>query len=317
MIPRSLKLDESERKYKRVLEKRKKLQALSKTRRDGLLQLVEDCLSGKQKMFGGRFAKPARRNKIILDKISSIETNVLDDEIGNNVKMMENGESPVKKYAEAMNSISSNKKNENGNQLYSASNDDDNAASINQDVKYDRSLNQGLFREEFKSLLQPSLLKKINLSKTATKLSLSPAVASTSIDKNDDEIKKNAEETKKKEKTDSTTSTTNEPLVDLCAAGIEINGAYYSGRVQAYTGNFKTRFPVMGVVTLENIDDPTSLENSICWFEIPNILHNVSDKKMLGQNILKSIDVTINNDTGLPEEIVFDKEKCILFCEFL
>ena len=87
MIPRSLKLDESERKYKRVLEKRKKLQALSKTRRDGLLQLVEDCLSGKQKMFGGRFAKPARRNKIILDKISSIETNVLDDEIGNNVKI--------------------------------------------------------------------------------------------------------------------------------------------------------------------------------------------------------------------------------------
>ena len=161
MIPRSLKLEESERKYKRVLEKRKKLQALSKTRRDGLLQLVEDCLSGKQKMFGGRFAKPARRNKIILDKISSIETNVLDDEIGNNVKMMENGESPVKKYAEAMNSIST------------------------------------------------------------------------------------------------------------------------------------------------------------CWFEIPNILHNVSDKKMLGQNILKSIDVTINNDTGLPEEIVFDKEKCILFCEFL
>ena len=158
-----------------------------------MLQLVEDCLSGKQKMFGGRFAKPARRNKIILDKISSIETNVLDDEIGNNVKMMENGESPVKKYAEAMNSISSNKKNENGNQLYSASNDDDNAASINQDVKYDRSLNQGLFREEFKSLLQPSLLKKINLSKTATKLSLSPAVASTSIDKNDDEIKKNDE----------------------------------------------------------------------------------------------------------------------------
>ena len=129
--------------------------------------------------------------------------------------------------------------------------------------------------------------------------------------------KKNTEETKKKEKTDSTTSTTNEPLVDLCAAGIEINGAYYSGRVQAYTGNFKTRFPVMGVVTLENIDDPTSLENSTCWFEIPNILHNVSDKKMLGQNILKSIDVTINNDTGLPEEIVFDKEKCILFCEFL
>ena len=76
----------------------------------------------------------------------------------------------------------------------------------------------------------------------------------------------------------------------------------------------------MGVVTLENIDDPTSLENSTCWFEIPNILHNVSDKKMLGQNILKSIDVTINNDTDCQKKLYLIKKNVfcsVSFCKII
>ncbi len=293
MIPRSLKLEESERKYRLALDKRKKAQALSKKRRDGLLQLVGDCLSGKQKMFGGRFAKPARRNKIILDKISSIEHNVEGENMYRNDTMINPNESPIKKYLEAM-----NKNGKNRDILAAAEKDTETKINNNNYIgtlgnEIGNNTNQRLFRNAFKSPLKPSLFKKNNLLKTAATINADSTLLT------------------------STNSVSKEPLTDLYAAGMKIDGSYYSGRVQAYIGNFQTIHPVMALISLENIDDLTLLENNTCWIELPNVLKNVSNKKLLGQNILNSISITKNSDNGLPLEIVFDKEKCILFCEFL
>ena len=69
MIPRTIKLEGSARKYKAVLDARVKQQEVSRKRREVLMSLASDCISGKQKKFGGRFAKPSRRNKIILSHI--------------------------------------------------------------------------------------------------------------------------------------------------------------------------------------------------------------------------------------------------------
>eukprot|EP00943_MAST-04B_sp_MAST-4B-sp1_P002893 g2893.t1 len=293
MIPRSLKLEDSERKYRLVLDKRKKAQALSKKRRDGLLQLVGDCISGKQKMFGGRFAKPARRNKIILDKISSIEHNVESEKMGMIDTMINPKESPIKKYLEKL-----NKNDKNRDILVAAERDTETKINNGKAIetlenKMGNNADQHLFRNAFKSPLQPSLRKKNNLSETIAAINANTKSLT------------------------STNSVSKEPLTDLYAAGIEINGSYYSGRVQAYIGNFWTKYPVMALITLENIDDLTLFENNTRWVEIPNVLKNVSNKKLLGQNILKSISITKNSDNELPLEIVFDEEKCILFCEFL
>lgn len=73
MLSRSIKLEGSTRKYKANLDAKLREEALSRKRRDGLMDVAMDILRGKQNIFGGRFAKEARRNKIILSHIVSLE----------------------------------------------------------------------------------------------------------------------------------------------------------------------------------------------------------------------------------------------------
>ena len=105
---------------------------------------------------------------------------------------------------------------------------------------------------------------------------------------------------------------TEEPLVDLINAGIEINGSYFRGSVQAYIGNFNSQCPVMACIRLQSIDDITLFDSSGFWVEIPNAAAKVSNRKVLGQNILKSIDISVDNSA-----INFNKERFTLLCEFM
>lgn len=318
MIPRSLRLEESERKYQLVLENRKRLLSIANKRRHGLLELVQDCLSGKQKTFGGRFAKPARRNKIILEKISKIEAT-----IDNNSKFPSRDrlqEKSIQTLLQLQNknyapdSISKTTTDGNNQVLHKPD------QNVNQDetdeVVYRNQQNDfghKLFREAYKSPLRPSLLKRQFLStKRSQPIS---ALHSKTLDENClGKLKRHdAEGDRFKVKENLPASRVkDEPLVDLINAGVEINNLYFRGSVQAYIGNFDSQYPVMACIRLENIDDITLFDSSGFWVEIPNAAKKVHNKKVLGQNILRSIDISVDDSA-----IKLNTERLALLCEFM
>ena len=317
MIPRSLRLEESERKYQLVLENRKRLLSIANKRRHGLLELVQDCLSGKQKTFGGRFAKPARRNKIILEKISKIEATIDNNgEFPSRDRLQEKSiqtflqlqnknyapDSISKTTADGTNQVL-NKPDQNVNQ------DEPDQVCRNQQDDFSHKL----FREAYKSPLRPSLLKRQFLSiKRSQPIS---ALHSKTLDENRlGKLKPHDAEGDRFRVKESLLASRvkDEPLVDLINAGVEISNLYFRGSVQAYIGNFDSQYPVMACIRLENIDDITLFDSSGFWVEIPNAAKKVHNKKVLGQNILRSIEISVDDSA-----IKLNTERLALLCEFM
>ena len=312
MIPRSLRLEESERKYQLVLENRKKKLAIANKRRDGLLELVQDCLSGKRKMFGGRFAKPARRNKIILEKISKIETTRANN--GNFRSQDQLQKKSIQTLLEFQNK--NHKPDRISNAVVASTNQlPHNIDQIVHQHKADQVINEkGFFRsgstEAYVSPLRPSLLKRGFSSAKSSQSMFAPRTKNG--DENRLKLHDTEENQRKVQKNPASSRVTNEPLVDLIHAGVEINRSYFRGSVQAYIGNFNSQCPVMAYIRLQNIDDITLFDSSGFWVEIPNAAAKVSNRKVLGQNILKSIDISVDDSA-----INFNKERFTLLCEFM